>query len=263
MNRTIAVTREPAATLAQCELTYRERTPIDVALARHQHAAYEDVLRFLGLEVLHLPPRHEWPDSVFIEDAALVLDELAVLTRPGAASRVNESSALADTLAAFRPVHPMSAPATLDGGDVVRIGRTLHVGRSTRTNDAGRAQLASIIAPFGYAVNAVDMHNCLHLKTACSALRDDLVLADPERVDVDALGNVRVLAVPPRECDAADVLVIGDTVLVPSGYPATHALLEGAGYRVIDVDLSEFARAEGGPTCLSLVFTSESQPTRR
>lgn len=259
-----AITREPASTLTQCELTYRERTPIDVALAKRQHAAYEDVLRSLGIEVLHLPPRDEWPDSVFIEDAALVLDEVAILTRPGAASRVNESAALADTLAAFRPVRRLTAPATLDGGDVVRLGRTLHVGRSTRSNDAGRAHLAAIVAPFGYTVNAVDMRNCLHLKTGCSALRHDLVLADPDRIDTAALGDVNVLTVPRNERDAADVLVIDDTVLLPAGHPSTNALLQASGFRVIEIDLSEFARAEGGPTCLSLVFaTSGSLPSRQ
>jgi dimethylargininase len=260
MTRTIAITRAPAATLAQCELTFRERTPIDVALARRQHDAYEHALRSLGIEVVRLPPRDEWPDSVFIEDAALVLDEVAVITRPGAPTRVAEGAALEDTLAHFRPLRHITAPATLDGGDVVRTGRALYVGKSTRTNDAGRAQLAAITGPLGYTVHAVGMRDCLHLKTACSALRDGLVLADPARIRTADLHHIAIVPVPPAESDAADVLVIGNTVLLPAGYPATRATLRENGFAVLEVDLSEFARAEGGPTCLSLVFTTSGSP---
>jgi dimethylargininase len=255
--RLIAVTREPSSTLAECELTFVARTPIDVDLARRQHAAYRDTLVSLGLEVLHLPAREEWPDAVFVEDAAVVLDEVAVITRPGAASRAEEGTALAEALRDFRPLRELTTPATLDGGDVLRVDRTLYVGRSARTNQAGRQQLNEIVQPFGYEVVPVEMRDCLHLKTALSAVAPGLVLADPKRVDTSAVRDVRCLAVPEGERDAVDALAVAGVVILAAGYPRTSDLLRGEGCNVVEVDLSEFAKAEGGPTCLSVIFAAE------
>ncbi len=255
-----AIVREPAATLDQCELTYLERTPIDVELARVQHAAYRDALRSLGVEVICLAARDEWPDSVFVEDAAIVLDEIAVITRPGVASRQHEGTGLIDTLSRFRPLHLMREPCTLDGGDLVRIDRTLYVGLSTRSNAEGIEDLRRVTTPFAYTVTPVQMEGCLHLKSACAALGAGVLLADPQRVDTSTFRVDCVLTLPSEEPEAADALAIDDTVMIAAGHPATRALLEDAGYRVLELDLSEFAKAEGGPTCLSLLFQHPAQP---
>jgi dimethylargininase len=262
-----AVTREPASTLPECQLTHLTRQAIDVELARRQHAAYRDALRALGVEVIHLPARDEWPDSVFVEDAAVVLDEVAVITRPGAPSRVNESAALAETLNGFRRLHVVVPPATLDGGDVLRVGKTLYTGRSERTNEEGIRQLHGIVQPFGYEVVPVAISGCLHLKTACSVVGPELVLADVERADTAALRDVRILVAPPDERAGVDALAIAGVVMLAAGYPQIAALLEGAGCNILELELSEFGKAEGGPTCLSIVFstaiTNEFPATRQ
>lgn len=263
----VAIVRDPAESLTRCEVTFVERRPIDVARARRQHSAYVAALRRLGTEVIGLPAREEWPDSTFVEDAAIVLDEAAVLTRPGARSRRNEPEGVSEALARYRPLHAIREPGTLDGGDVLRSGRTLYVGRSGRTNEEGILQLRDIAMPLGYTVRAVDIQDCLHLKSACATLAPGVFLADGERVDTTALAAERIVPLPPAEREAADTLILRGRALMPAGYPATRKLLEGEGLRVVELDLSEFAKAEAGPTCLSLIieapFTSEHPPTPR
>jgi dimethylargininase len=266
-DRCIAIVREPAASVTRCEVTFVERRPIDVERARRQHQAYVAALRALGLEVVELPAREEWPDSTFVEDAAIVLDEVAVLTRPGAASRRDEPGGVSETLACYRPLHAIREPGTLDGGDVLRAGRTLYVGRSTRTNDEGIAQVREIATPLGYAVIPVHIRDCLHLKSACAALAPGVFLADPDQLDAAALRAERIVMLPPGERDAADTLILRGHALMPAGYPATRGLLEREGLRVVELDLSEFSKAEAGPTCLSLIieppFTTGCPPMLR
>lgn len=252
--RLIAVTQLPSPRLQQGERTFVGDEPIDAALALRQHERYRDALRRCGAEVVVLDANLACPDGVFVEDTALVLDDVAVMMSMGAASRRAETAAIEAELARWRPIARVRLPATIDGGDIVRSGRTLYVGRSPRTNDAGIAALRSIVAPFGYAVTAVPVTGCLHLKTACSALPDGRFLVNVDWIDASALRGGALVPVPSDEPWAGDVLVIGDRIIVSDAFPHTAALLGAASAEVIPVSVSEFAKAEGGVTCLSLVF---------
>jgi dimethylargininase len=204
--------------------------------------------------VLSLPGEATMPDSVFVEDAAIVLDEVAVLTRPGAASRRGEVASIADALRGYRPLLAIEAPGTLDGGDVLRLGRTVHVGESARSNAAGIAQLRGLLAGYGYAVQGVPTRGCLHLKSAVTQLADDTVLLQPAWVTREHFAGFRVIEVDPAEPHAANVLRIGDALLMPAGFPRTRQRLLDAGFAVTVVDVSELQKAEGAVTCCSLVF---------
>jgi len=249
----IAVTRAVSPSLAQCELTHLSREPIDVARARAQHAAYERLLSSLGATIVKVPPAPEMPDAVFVEDAAIVLDEIAVITRPGAESRRAETAAVADVLAAYRPLRAMTSPATLDGGDVLRLGRRLYVGLSSRTNEEGIAQLAGFAQPFGYETTPVEFGGCLHLKSAVTAI-DGLLLLNPAWVPASAFPGLEAIEVDSGEPHAANGLRIAETVVFPSEYPRTCERLVAAGLRVATTDCRELAKAEGAVTCCSLVF---------
>ena len=249
-----AITRAVSSSLNDCQLAFAARRPIDVPSAIAQHARYEDSLRSLGIQVVSLPALPGLPDAVFVEDPAIVLDEIAIMTRMGAESRRAEPASLAEAVARFRPLRWITEPGTLEGGDVVRIGSTLFVGRSARSNSAGIAQLANQLAPFGYAVRALPVDKCLHLKSACTFLGRDTLLANPGWVDLAPFGDVRVIQVAAREPGAADVLAIGDTVIIPASFPETAAALDRAGWRVLPVDVSELQKAEAGVTCMSLIF---------
>jgi dimethylargininase len=230
------------------------RVPIDVERAAAQHSAYEAVLRSLGVSVVQAPAAPEQPDAVFIEDTAVVLDELAVMTRPGAAARRGELEGVATVLAKYRPLFAMDAPATLDGGDVMRVGGVLYVGRSGRTNEQGIEQLSELVAPFGYRVVAVEFTGCLHLKSAVTALTDDVLLLNPEWVSPTAFPGLEAISIDVGERMAANALRIGENLVYSSQYPRTGALLAERGLRLSTVDCSELAKAEGAVTCCSLVF---------
>jgi dimethylargininase len=184
----------------------------------------------------------------------VVVDEIAVMTNMGAASRRAEAASLAEALAPFRPLARIEPPGTLEGGDVIRAGRTLFAGLSHRTNVEGIRQLAAHLAPFGYTVIAVPVRGCLHLKSAACSLGDDVILLNRAWVDPAAFEGFRFIDVATSESWAANVLPIGGTVLCSSAFPATHALLDRAGYRTIALDISELAKAEGALTCSSLIF---------
>lgn len=248
----IAITRAVSPRLADCELSFQDREPIDASRATEQHAAYCSVLSELGAEVVRLPTIEDQPDCVFVEDPMIVLEEVAIVTRMGAESRRGESTSLAQAIAPYRELRHIEAPATLEGGDVMRVGKTLYVGLSRRTNIAGIQQLARLVAPFGYWVTPVELRGCLHLKTACTFLGDDTVLANREWLDVDAFCSLKFLDVP--EPPAANTLRISDTLLMPSSFPETRTLLEKHNFRVQTVDISELMKAEAGVTCMSLLF---------
>lgn len=253
----IALTRPVSPSLAQCELTHLAREPIDVERATAQHVAYEHLLRTLGATVLQIAGAPELPDAVFVEDTALVLDEVAVLTRPGALTRRPELAAVAAVLARYRPLLAMSPPATLDGGDVLRLGRTLYAGRSQRTNAAGIDQLGHLLAPFDYEVVPVEFEGCLHLKSAVTAVADRLLLVNPAWVSGVQLGGLEVLEIDPREPYAANALRLGDTLVFPAQFPLTRDRLLHRGLPVAPIDCSELAKAEGAVTCCSLLFEAD------
>ncbi|HVP38951.1 MAG TPA: N(G),N(G)-dimethylarginine dimethylaminohydrolase [Candidatus Saccharimonadales bacterium] len=254
MTSRIAITRAVSPALGRCELSFVERRPIDVAAARRQHREYEACLEALGCGLLRLPAEAELPDSVFVEDVAVVLDELAVITRPGAESRRAECAGVAVALRPYRRLAAIQAPGTLDGGDVLAAGRHVFVGRSTRTNEDGITQLRQHLGPLGYAVEAVAVAGCLHLKSAATAVGPDQLLVHPGRVDPAAFAGLRLLEVDPAEPDAANVLRVGDTVVAATAHPRTRRRLSAAGLEVRTVDLSELAKAEGALTCCSLIF---------
>jgi dimethylargininase len=249
----IALTRAVSPSLADCELTHLERVVIDVERAEIQHAAYEALLESLGADVVRVSAAPDHPDAVFVEDTAIVLGEIAVMTRPGAASRRGELDGVAAALAPYRRIAQMTEPATLDGGDVIRMGRTLYVGRSGRTNDAGIEQVRRLIAPHGYRVAAVDFAGCLHLKSAATAIGDDTVLFNPDWVSAAAFPNCAAMPIDASEPHGANALRIGDSLVYSSEYPRTAAMLARHGLRVCRVDLSELAKAEGAVTCCSLI----------
>jgi dimethylargininase len=246
-----AITRAVSPSISACELTFLDRSPIDYDRAAAQHRAYEDCMRALGLHVISLPALPDLPDSVFVEDPAVVLDEIAVIARPGAASRQPEAKRIADTLAGFRPLARIEAPGTLEGGDVIRAGKDLYVGLSQRTNAEGIAQLAAIAKPLEYLVTAVEVRGCLHLKSGACYLGRGTMLANREWIDASAFPGYRILDV--AEDWAADVLAIGDLILMPAGFPKTAARLEAEGFAVRTVDVSELQKAEAGVTCMSLI----------
>ena len=256
----IALTRAISPRMVDCELTHLARTPIDLPRAEAQHEAYEALLRTLGCEVRRVSAAPAYPDAVFIEDTAVVVDELAVLTRPGAASRRGEVEGVAEALASLRPCVRLTAPATLDGGDVLRIGRRLFVGHTPRTNEAGIAQLRDALAPHGYTVTAVPVTGCLHLKSAVTAVDEATVLLNPAWVDPTVFAAYRVLLVDPAEPMAANILRVGEALLYADAYPRTLAILGAAGHRPHLVDASELAKAEGAVTCCSVLLRLLEDP---
>ena len=253
----VAVTRAVSPTLAECELTHRPRDPINVAKAVAEHACYEDALRSLGAAVVHAPPEPTLPDAVFVEDAALVFAETAVMTRPGAPVRRREVESMAKVLSAYRPLFAIQAPGTLDGGDVMAVGRKIYVGLSSRTSHEGIAQLDQHLSEWGYEVIPVPVTGCLHLKSAVTQVADNLLLINDRWVSPECFGSMGTVTVAPGEPDAANALLIGASVIYPTHHPATAERLDRAGVRVVSVACGELAKAEGGVTCCSVVFATE------
>ena len=257
-----ALTRDVSPAMHLCELSHLARTPIDQDRALAQHAAYEQCLMELGCHVHRLPSEASMPDAVFIEDTAVVVDELAVITRPGAKSRRPETEAVAAALGRYRPLAAIEAPGTVDGGDVLRIGRTFYVGDSARSNRDGIAQLGELLAPYDYRVVPVVTRDCLHLKTAATVAAPGIVILNPAWVDRALFEHLTVIEVDPTEPFAGNVLRVGEVTIAGGAYPQTNRRLEAAGVTVRTVDMSEFAKAEGGVTCCSVIFdTAEGHGT--
>jgi dimethylargininase len=252
-----AITRAVSPAINRCELGYLPRQEIDFARAAEQHRQYEDCLRELGIHVVSLPAEPELADSMFVEDPAVVVNEVAVMTRMGAESRRAESASLAEALARYRPLRWLREPATLEGGDVLRMGKTLYVGLSKRTNQSGIAQLAEELQPFGYSVRPVEVRGCLHLKSACCALGDRAILANREWVDMAPFDKLSIIDVPAGEPRAANVLAVGDTVVVPESFPETAGLLQQLDWKVRTLDISELMKAEAGLTCSSILLETD------
>ena len=252
-----AYTREVSAMLAECELTHLARVPIDPALARVQHAAYEDALRAAGLEVVRLPPLPQDPDGVFVEDTALLLGSHAIITRPGAASRSGEVDSTAAGLAGDFELHRIER-GHVDGGDVLKIGTRLYVGLSTRTNADGIAELAAVAGKLGMEVVAAELRDCLHLKTAATLAGrtpggQPLLIYNRAAVDPSQFAGVEAMAVDESEPDAANVVAVAGRVIMPAGGPRTAAMLRERGLEVVEIDVSELQKAEAGVTCMSLI----------
>jgi dimethylargininase len=250
----IAITRAVSSRIGQCELTHLAREPIDHRRASTQHAAYQACLGRAGCHVTTLPGDDELPDSVFIEDTAVVLDELALITRPGAASRRPETTPVLEALRPYRQVASIEPPGTLDGGDVLRVGRTLYVGLSARTSAEGVTQLSRLAEPFGYQVRPTPIAGCLHLKSAVTEIGDGELAINPAWVDRRFFAEFNLVEIDPSEPFGANLLRIGARVIGSAAFPRTLQRLASRGVQVVPVDVSELGKAEGGVTCCSLVF---------
>jgi dimethylargininase len=245
----IAFTRAVSPRIVECELSFLDRQPIDFPRAAAQHEAYERALESLGCEIVHIDPAPEHPDGVFVEDAAVILDRYAIITRPGADSRRGETVSVARALESYMELRPIES-GTLDGGDVLVVDRIIYVGRSARTNSEGIDQLQNL-AP-DYHVLPVDFRDCLHLKSAVTSLGPGVLLANPQWVDVAQFAGCEI--VPVAEPHAANALAIGDSILLGAAYPATRRAIESLGYEVVPIEIGELAKAEAGVTCCSLIY---------
>jgi dimethylargininase len=249
-----AIVRQPSPALLRCALTFLERQPIDLEKAAGQHAAYVAALRAAGVDVRILPPLADLPDAVFVEDTAVVVDECAVITRPGIESRRPEAERIAPVLEAVRPVIRVVAPGTIDGGDVLLVGRTFFVGQTRRTNAEGTRQLEAALGPHGYHIVPVAPSGCLHLKSAVTYIGDETVLVNPEWIDVDVFSRWQCIPVAPDEPHGANALLAGEIVHLAASAPATQRKLDALGFTTRSIDTSEFEKAEAALTCLSLIF---------
>lgn len=246
----IAITRDVSPSIANAELTHLERVPIDYERAHEQHEEYRALLASLGCEVISLPGDAAYPDCVFIEDTAIVLDDIAVITRPGADTRRGEVDIVAEELASLRPLVHITAPATLDGGDVLVLDERIYVGRSERSNEEALAQLRQLT---GREVIGVDLHGALHLKTAVTRISRDTLLVNREWIDVAPFAGWMLLDVDPAEPFGANAVLVGDVVIYPIAFSRTRSKLESHGINVRTVNADELAKAEGGVTCCSLL----------
>jgi dimethylargininase len=252
-----AITREINADIGSCELTFLPRINIDLALAQGQHQRYQSTLASLGCEIVVVPTEPGLPDSVFIEDTALVLDEVAVLCRPGAASRRAEVAGVEEALRPFRTTRSIEAPGTVDGGDLLRVGNSIFAGLSTRSNQYGIDQLRDIVSNYGYSVTTVETTKCLHLKSAVSEVAPGMLLINPDWISTSAFNDYELIEVDKEESHAANALRVEQTVIYPSSFPRTMEKLGAHGIDVAAVNLSELQKAEGAVTCCSLVLATE------
>jgi dimethylargininase len=250
----VALTRAVSPAMADCQLTHLPRVPIDVALASRQHAAYERALETLGCAVHRLPSTAQVPDAVFIEDVAVVLDEIGIIMRPGAASRRHEISEVAEWLKHRILLARIEPPGTMDGGDVLVVGRRLFVGATSRTNAEALDQFRQIVEYFGYTMTVVEVHGCLHLKSAVTSVADDALLVNRGWVSDSAFAEFQLIDVHPREPAAANVVRVGSRLLYSAAFPWTLERLTNCVSDVTTVDVSELAKAEGAVTCCSLIM---------
>jgi dimethylargininase len=249
-----AITRAVSPAIVNCELSFISRQPIDLEIARAQHHAYEQVLETLGARVLSLPAEPDLPDSMFVEDPAIVLEELAVIFPLGTASRRPEAPSLAQAISRFRKLQHVTLPGTLEGGDILRIGSNLFVGVTKRSNAEGIRQLSAILAPHHYEVIAVPVTGCLHLKSAVTSLSRNTLLANRAWFDPSPFSGYDWIEIDPAEPHAANALSLAKTVIFPASFPRTRARIEAAGFHVTSLDISELQKAESGLTCSSLIF---------
>lgn len=256
---TLAITRDISPRFNECEITHIERTPINLDVARAQHHRYVQALRELGCDLVEVPPEADLPDSVFVEDTAFILPELAVITRPGAGSRKPEIDSIIQVLTPRTNYVQLQAPATLDGGDVLVLGRKIYIGLSTRSNQEAVDQLNALLAEYGYQVIGVHLHDCLHLKSAVTRLDDHTLLINPKWVDTHHFEEFTWIEVDPAESFAANCLPVAGSILFPTSFPKTAARIEEAGFRLVTVDISEMAKAEGAVTCCSLILANTTE----
>ena len=253
---TLAITRDISPRFNECELTHIDRTPIDLDIARAQHHEYVSALASIGCQILELPAETDLPDSVFVEDIAFILDEVAVITRPGADSRKPETASIIQALTPLRALVQVTAPATVDGGDVLVLGKNIYVGLSTRSNSAAIEQLQNLLGNYGYKIIGAEMTDCLHLKTAVTRVDDKTLLINKNWVSADYFTGYDLIEVDPSEPFAANCLPVNEYIIYPTSFPKTRAKLESRGYKIKSVTVDELAKAEGAVTCCSLIIAN-------
>ncbi|HMZ07548.1 MAG TPA: arginine deiminase family protein [Anaerolineales bacterium] len=251
---TIAITRKVSPRFNECEITHIDRTPINVDIARAQHDEYVKALAALGCKVIELEEEPDLPDSVFVEDTAFILPEAAVITRPGADSRKPEVESIIPALAPHRKIIQVTSPASVDGGDVLVLGKNIYIGLSTRSNIEAVNQLNASLQEYGYMVQGVDLTDCLHLKTAVTRVDDKTLLINKNWVDANLFPGYDLIEVDASEPFAANCLPIHDKIIYPTTFPNTQKKLEARGFQIINVNLAELAKAEGAVTCCSLII---------
>lgn len=250
----IALTHKVSPNIHQCEITHIGRSPIDYQLAAKQHKNYCSILHSAGLEVKELSVSLNYPDSTFIEDTAVVLDEIAILACMGAKSRRGEVINIEPELAEYRPLKYIQFPATLEGGDVLQMNKQIFVGLSSRTNQEGLASIKEILSSFGYQVIQVSVKDCLHLKSACTMIDQETLLVNHDWLDMEPISGFRKINIAPGESGSANCLSLNEVIYLPEGYPRTSEILTKHGYMVQNIDISELQKAEGGLTCSSIIF---------
>jgi dimethylargininase len=250
----LAVTREVSPRFNECEITHIERIPIDLGVACIQHRGYVDALKKLGCDVLELPTEADLPDSVFVEDTAFILPEAAVITRPGADSRKPETESIIRALSPHIKLLYIREPATLDGGDVLVVGKKIFIGLSTRSNNEAIDQLNNMLAEYGYSITGIQLHDCLHLKSAVTRVDDKTLLINKNWVETKAFADYELIEIDPSEPYAANCLPIGNSIIYPTSFPKTRARLEAHGHKIVSVEVDELAKAEGAVTCCSLIL---------
>lgn len=251
---TIAITRKISPRFNECEITHIERTPIDLDIARQQHQEYVYALEELGCEVIELPEEPDLPDSVFVEDTAFILPELAVIARPGADSRKPETETIIKALSPYRALVHISEPATLDGGDVLALDKKIYVGLSTRSNAQAVEQLNQLLNQYGYQALGVELKDCLHLKSAVTKVDEETLLINKNWIDEKHFADYNLIEVHASEPYGANCLPIREHIIYPYAFPKTQALLEAKGFKIKNVNVDELAKAEGAVTCCSLII---------
>jgi len=251
-----AITRKASSSLANCELSFIERKPIEMEKARTQHHAYEALLEKLGAKVISLPEERDLPDSMFVEDPAIVLDEVAIICPLGTETRRKEAPSLAAALEPFRKLAYVKLPGMLEGGDVLRVGKKIYAGLTERSNPEGIRQLAVIAEHHGYELTAVPATGCLHLKSAVTYLGRNTLLGNRAWFQWKRFAGFDWVDVDPTEPHAGNALGIGETIIFPASFPKTRARIEEKGFHVESLDISELQKAESGLTCSSLLFDS-------
>lgn len=252
---THAVTRRPAANFAAGLTTRDWQTPPSYGLMLEQHRRYTETLAGLGIEVIELPELSEYPDAYFVEDVAVITAEFAAVTNPGAPARRGETAFIEPEISRFRPCRRIVDPGSLDGGDVLQVDRHFFIGISERTNMVGAAQLGGWLQEFGYTWTSIPLGAGLHLKSSVNYLGGQTLLLTEDLAGMNLFSGYDRILVPPAEAYAANTLAVNGYLLTPTGYPQTRQKLETLGMPVIELDVSEVAKMDGGLTCLSLRFT--------
>lgn len=252
----IAITRKVSPAIGECELTHLERQTIDLETAEFQHTQYELALQSLGVRIISLPAEPDLPDSVFVEDTALVLNELAILTRPGAKSRQPEIKSISRVLESYRDLKTIEAPGCLDGGDILVTGKRIYVGISSRSNINAIKQLHTYLKPFNYQVTGIKVTGCLHLKSAVTQVAENSLLINPAWIEKSEFIGHEIIEIHPSEIYGANAVLVGETLLYQPSFPETGRRLEAAGFKLKLVDASELGKAEGALTCCSLIFNA-------